>query len=247
MGARVCAPERIIVDRDKSVGRGIEPRPPLHPPLPLPCREGKLIATVSSLWSAEIAGDAAAVSPWTRTPAQGFTPLSAERDDGRRGPEPVLDAAGERALGYAEGHDDGRREAEAELARERAAMARLVEAVETMQPEPTQALAALLAETVERLVRQIVGAVEIDQAMLLARTQAAAALIGEETQPATLRLNPKDMARLEGATLPVAMASDASITEGSMRLETSDGWIEDGAEVRLEKLRAALDTMGAAR
>ena len=174
---------------------------------------------MSSLWGAEVAGGAAAVSPWTRVPAQGFTPWSAEHGaKARQRPEPVLDAAHERALGF-----------------------------ETMQPEPTQALAALLAETVERLVRQIVGAVEIDQAALLARAQAAAALIGEETQPATLRLHPTDMARLAGATLPVATAADPNIPEGSVRLETSDGWIEDGAEVRLEKLRAALDTMGAAR
>ncbi len=204
---------------------------------------------MSSLWGAEIAGGAAAVSPWTRLPGAGFTPWSAERggDGGRRAPPPVVDPSALRAQAFAEGYDEGRREAEAELVSERAAMARLVEAVETMQPEPTQALAALLAETVERLVRQIVGEVAIDTGGLLARAQAAAALIGEETQPATLRLNPADMARLDSATLPVAMAADPAIPEGNVRLETRDGWIEDGAEARLEKLRAALDNMGAAR
>jgi flagellar assembly protein FliH len=98
---------------------------------------------------------------------------------------------------------------------------------------------------VSRLIRQIVGQVEVDGALLAARAQAAAAMIGQETDAARLRLNPADLALIEGARIPVEMVGDPSIERGGLLLETGQGWIEDGPTVRLDRLRAELDRMGA--
>lgn len=158
---------------------------------------------------------------------------------------PDTDALREAALaeGYAAGLAAGRAEADGE----RAALGRLAAGLEALTPEPTQALGATLALAVERLVVQIMGEVEIDRDLLAARACAAAALVGEETRPATLRLHPDDLARLDGVALPVRTEPDGSLAPGALRLETAQGWIEDGPVLRLERLRAQLDRIAASR
>jgi len=76
---------------------------------------------------------------------------------------------------------------------------------------------------------------------------ANAALIGEATQPARLRVHPDDAALLREAPLEVAVEADACLERGTVLLETADGWVEDGPAVRLERLRAELDKVAAAR
>ena len=65
--------------------------------------------------------------------------------------------------------------------------------------------------------------------LLLARAEAAAALIGEDVEPSRLRVHPDDIALLERAALddrdrrPIRRS-----TRGAIVLETGHGWIEDG-------------------
>ena len=201
---------------------------------------------MSNLWSHERAGAAASVGSFAieRT-LPSFTPWGAEIDGPALGPEGTLDIETIRAQAFAQGFDEGRRALEAELGDEREAVIKLAQSLEVLQPEPTNALALLLAETVDRLVRQIVGSVEIDGAMLTARAEAAAALIGAETEPARLRVHPSDLPLLDGAHIPVEMTGDPSLARGSLVLETGAGWIEDGPAVRLDRLRSELDRIGA--
>jgi flagellar assembly protein FliH len=159
--------------------------------------------------------------------------------------EPALDLEQLQAEAFAQGFEQGRRSVELEFETERDALARLAESLEVLRPQETNALALLLSETVSRLIRQIVGQVEVDGALLAARAQAAAAMIGQETDAARLRLNPADLALIEGARIPVEMVGDPSIERGGLLLETGQGWIEDGPTVRLDRLRAELDRMGA--
>ena len=176
---------------------------------------------------------------------------------GGEGPEPGNDrggpvtAAQERARlqeqAFAAGVEEGRKTVEAEFAAERDALGRLAESLATLRPEPANALALLLAETVDRLVRQVVGEVEIDAQLLIARAQAAALLIGKDVAPSLLRAHPDDIAYLEGAALAVPLHADPTLTRGAIVLETGHGWIEDGPAVRLDRLRAELDKMVAAR
>jgi flagellar assembly protein FliH len=151
------------------------------------------------------------------------------------------------AEAYARGYDEARASLEQELAAERAAIARLAASLEVLKPEPTNALALLLAETVDRLVREIIGTVEIDSGLLLERARAAAALIGENVEPSRLIVHPEDLALLESAGLRVELSADPALPRGSVVLETGHGWIEDGPAVRLERLRAELDKMAAGR
>lgn len=157
------------------------------------------------------------------------------------------DVAAIEADAFAAGFSEGRRTAELEVADERAAVLRLAETLQALRPEPHQELGLLLAETVERLVRQIVGEVTLDQDIILRRATAAAELIAEEATPARMRLSPEDHTRLQDAALPVEMIADPALPAGMVLVETGEGWIEDGPEVGLEKLRIALDKMGVPR
>jgi flagellar assembly protein FliH len=148
---------------------------------------------------------------------------------------------------FALGCEEGRKTVEAEFAAERDALARLAEALTVLRPEPANALALLLAETVDRLVRQVAGEVEVDADLLLARAKAAAELVGKDVEPTRLRAHPDDMPYLEAARLEVPLHPDPTLSRGAIILETGHGWIEDGPAVRLDRLRAELDKMVAAR
>ena len=52
-----------------------------------------------------------------------------------------------------------------------------------------------------------------------------------------------DVALLEGEAIGVPMIADKAMHRGCVRLETADGWVEDGPDVRLSRLRALMDDM----
>lgn len=203
--------------------------------------------------------DAARVPVWTRPSQGGFTPRAtngsrfsawAESDGGDHGfrsnaSNDVADAEALIAQGYADGLNEGRRLAMIELEEERAALQRLAAGLECLNPHGSDGLAAMLANSVKRLVTQIVGEVEINADTLLERTQAVAAMIAEETAPTRLRLHPTDVVRLKGANIAVDLIGDPLLAPGTIVLDTGSGWVEDGPHVRLEKLRAQLDRLGA--
>lgn len=157
----------------------------------------------------------------------------------------VIDPAAIREQAFLDGAAQGRAMAEADLAAEHRALAELAASLSILQPEAPAALGMLLSETVERLVRQVMGEVTIDRDQLLARANAAAALIAEETAPARMRVHPDDQALLAGATLPLPLVGDPHLARGTILIENGSGWIEDGPAVRLEKLRSLLDRLGA--
>lgn len=140
------------------------------------------------------------------------------------------------ALGLAE----GQRLAEAAFAAERHQLLALVAAAEALQDEPSEELAQMIAETVERLVRQIVAAAPIDAAWLAAQAETAASMIAECDKARTLWVHPADAALLVDCPLTLPVEADASMMRGTVRIETSAGWIEHGRSVYLDELRAAL-------
>lgn len=180
----------------------------------------------------------------TRTEAA-FRPRLVDGGFGGDGAEPAFDEEpiSIEAAAYARGLEEGRRTVEMEYAAERDALARLAESLEVLQPQPANALALLLAETVDRLVREVVGAVDIDPITLLARAKAAAELVAANAAPTKLRAHPSDLACLAEAELDLVLEADPSLARGAIVLETGDGWIEDGPEIRLARLRTELDKM----
>ena len=148
-------------------------------------------------------------------------------------------------VAFARGYDEARRTVEMEYAAERDALARLAESLEVLRPEPANALALVLAETVDRLVREVVGSVEIDPVTLLARAKQAAELVAANVVPSKLRAHPDDIVHLAQAPLEVELEADPSLERGTLILETGDGWIEDGPAIRLERIRVELDKLAA--
>jgi len=203
--------------------------------------------------------DAARVPVWTRPSAGTFVPrggdasrFSAWAESGgadhgfhSNASNDVANAEALIAQGYADGLNEGRRLAMIEMEEERAALQRLAGSLDGLNPEGSDGLAAMLANSVKRLVTQIVGEVEINAETLRERTQAVAAMIAEETAPTRLRLHPTDVVRLQGANIAVEMVGDPMLAPGTIVLDTGTGWVEDGPHVRLEKLRAQLDRLGA--
>lgn len=158
----------------------------------------------------------------------------------------IIDPAAIHDQAFAAGHAEGLAMLERAILDERASVARLAESLEALRAEPAGPLAALLARTVDRLVRQVVGEVAIDEDRLLERAQAAAELIVDETAPVRMRVHPADHERLTGAALPVELVPDATIAPGAVSVEGADGWIEDGPAAALDRLAHLLDRMGVA-
>ena len=116
----------------------------------------------------------------------------------------------------------------------------MISASEAFEPEPSEALALLIAESVELLVRLTVGEVLIDKVTLLARAKRAAALVSELDSAQLLHLHPDDLALVGTDSLPLPVVANPSMTRGSLRIEHPTGWIEDGVAVRLDALREQL-------
>ncbi|MFN3388276.1 MAG: FliH/SctL family protein [Allosphingosinicella sp.] len=176
-----------------------------------------------------------------------FTPMAGEEpaNDDPAAPSPEDEVARIEAEAFALGYEAGREAAEQDFAAEREAVASLARSLEALRPLPEQQLALLLAETVDRLVRQLVGEVGVDPVLLLSRAKNAAAMLGAEAAAAKMRLHPEDVLLLAEAGLPVPLEADPALERGAIRIETATGWIEDSPAIRLERLRAELDRMGA--
>ncbi|MDZ3831832.1 MAG: FliH/SctL family protein [Sphingopyxis sp.] len=146
---------------------------------------------------------------------------------------------------YARGLAEGQRLAEAAYGPERHQLLALIAASEALQDEPSEELAQLIAATVERLVRQIVEAAPIDAEWLQGQAEAAAAMVAEADKARTLWVNPADAALLVDCPLKLPVEADPAMPRGTIRIETSAGWIEHGRAVYLDELCAALGGQGA--
>lgn len=158
---------------------------------------------------------------------------------------PPIDIEAIKKESYDQGFQQGRNSTLIEVKEERQAVGQLARSLEVLKAEPPRALASVLADVVDRLVHQIIGEVAIDAVRLRKRVDAVAAMITEEMKPCCMFLNPTDISRLGGVELPVEVTEDPSLPEGSVRLETSQGYIENGTKSLLEKLDAILVEVGA--
>ena len=172
--------------------------------------------------------------------SSGFRPLAF--DGSPRPPQPAASGPAELDLDdpFARGLAEGQRVAEAAYVAERHQLLALLAGAEALQDEPSEELAQLIAHTVERLVHQIVADAPIDAAWLQAQAETAAAMVADADKARTLCVHPDDAALLADCALPLALASDPGMMRGTVRIETSTGWIEHGRAVYLDELRVAL-------
>lgn len=145
---------------------------------------------------------------------------------------------------FARGLAEGQRLAEAAHVAERHQLLALIAGAEALQDEPSEELAQLIGETVERLVRQIVADAPIDASFLKDQAEAAAALVAEADKARTLWVHPHDAALLVDADIRLPIEADPAMMRGTVRIESSAGWIEHGRAVYLNELSAALGRGG---
>ncbi|RVT43337.1 FliH/SctL family protein [Sphingobium algorifonticola] len=141
------------------------------------------------------------------------------------------------------GFEEGCRVTQESIVADQDACARLADALEQLAPASAGTLSTVLSAAVIRLVSQIVGEVAIDEALLLERCQAVAAFIEDSDTRHALHVNAEDLPFIEAVQIGVPVVADPTLRRGSVRLDTADGWIEDGPDVRLSRLKAMLDDM----
>jgi flagellar assembly protein FliH len=210
---------------------------------------------LSNFWAAESGSDIASipVAGVARIESSGFRSLytappgaqtQAMRMAAYADAEPEGDPLEQaRIEAFAQGFDEGCRVTEEGMASDAEARNRLAEALEMLTPAPSGTLATMLSATVIRLVSQIVGEVAIDAELLQQRCETIAGFIDENEGKSALHLHPDDMPLVDGGQVGVKLVADASMSRGCVRLDTADGWVEDGPDVRLARLRALLDDM----
>lgn len=210
---------------------------------------------MSNLWSADDAGNVTAVGlggvshSVASSPRPGFRALYADGQTVARS-VPTHSAVEEnedpleqmRIEAFTMGFEEGHRVASETLAADQQAMADLTEALGQLAPA-SGTLSTMLSSAVIRLVAQIVGEVEVDTALLLERCQTVATFIEDNEGKTALHLNPEDVPLIEEAGIGVPIIADANLRRGAVRLDTAEGWIEDGPDVRLSRLKAMLDNM----
>ncbi|WP_293880927.1 hypothetical protein [Sphingomonas sp.] len=127
-----------------------------------------------------------------------------------------------------------------ELAAERAMLVTLVDAATSIERADPEPLAALLAATVMRLVRDVAGSAPVDEALLKARALVLADAIQGPDGPVTVRVHPDCVALLDGVRNDLSVCGDVSVPPGQIVMVVGGRGAEDGVISALDRVRAAL-------
>ena len=147
-----------------------------------------------------------------------------------------------RQEGYAAGYSAAAAVRDKEIANERALIEGLASALRSDDRIDRERITRQLRQTVLHLVSAIVGETGVSPDLLAERVEAAAELLADDSESAVLRINPADVALLDGRLPPTIFAvGDAQIGRGAFVLEAASTIVEDGPELWLEQLTAALD------
>lgn len=160
-------------------------------------------------------------------PTEGWDPFDANQAPE---PQPFVDPV---AAAHAAGIAEGRAEAVAMIEQIAKDLGRQID---------REAFARQLRQTVLFLVAKIVGETGIAPDILAGRISAAADLLADAAESALLRVHPDDVALLEGR-LPgtIFAVGDESVARGAFVLEAASTIVEDGPDLWLDQLAAAID------
>lgn len=152
------------------------------------------------------------------------------------------DLAAAREAAHAEGFAAGLAQAAADAGRDRAFAEALGAALGRGAAFDRDRLARQLRQTVLLLVSRLVGDVGVSGEMLAGRIESAVDALADSAESALLRLNPADVALVEGR-LPNSLfpVGDANVSRGSFVLESASTIVEDGPDRWLEQLTSAID------
>jgi flagellar assembly protein FliH len=143
---------------------------------------------------------------------------------------------------YETGFAAGQQKAQEIYAIERAHYNTLIASAQAIQSEASDELAALIVATVCHLVRKITGSAPIDGELLNRHAISAAALVAECDMARTLWVHPDDIELIDQAAIGLTVMADNTVERGSVSLECSQGWIEHGRSLYLERLPGLLDS-----
>ena len=171
-------------------------------------------------------------------PTAGWNPLDPHQPHS----EFIDPVAAAHTAGFAEGEAAGLAAAEENATRDRRLLADLTVALGQSGRIDRDRVARHLRQTVMLLVGKLVGETGVSADLLATRVAAATDLLADAAESALLRVNPADVALLEGR-LPGTLfaAGDASIARGGFVLESASTVVEDGPDMWLEQLAATID------
>lgn len=163
-------------------------------------------------------------------PTAGWDPFDANA-------KPYLDPV---AAAKAEGYEEGFAAAQAADGRDQALAEGIAAALAGRVDRDR--VARQLRQTVLFLVAKIVGESGVAPDVLAGRIEAATELLSDAAESAMLRVHPDDVALLEGRLPTTVFAvGDAAVARGSFVLESASTIVEDGPELWLDQLAAAID------
>lgn len=156
--------------------------------------------------------------------------------------EPADPVALAYAAGYAEGSAAANAAAEVSLAEALAARGAIELAIIRHNAELEDHWRHRLEETVEILCNAALAPLAIDPAALASRIARAAALLSRADDERLLRLHPDDLVLVEQALPPgLPVAADPALPRGTVRIESTQGGVEDGPEAWRAALTEALN------
>ncbi|BBC72153.1 flagellar assembly protein H [Altererythrobacter sp. B11] len=164
-------------------------------------------------------------SSFTRDPR--FAGLHAEQHArAAHVPDPLGDAF---QRGYAEGVAEARAEAAREAAERQAAERRIELAFSALDEETAAEMRERLRLTVLALCEHAIAPLAVDPEGLANRVERAVAMLQRSQDERRVLLHPQDLALVRDR-LPADLKAEAdpSVERGALRIETSDGGIEDG-------------------
>jgi flagellar assembly protein FliH len=165
----------------------------------------------------------------------GGAPLP-EPDPDQRDPE-----AEALASAHAQGFAEGRAQAEAEASAMLEARGRLALAFERLDQTLEEELRLALRETVMALCEHALAPLAIEEDALLARIDRAVAMLSRSYDERIVRLNPTDLSLIsEKLSADWTVRPDPSLPRGTLRIESTEGGIEDGPETWRRAISEAL-------
>lgn len=177
-------------------------------------------------------------------PTEGWDPFDASQEIVPPKPDvPFVDPiAAAHEAGYAEGLAVARAEMEAIAQAQNALLGQISEALAQGAHFDRERIASHLRQTVLHLVSRMIGETGISGDLLAARIEAATEMLADSAETAILRLNPAEIALVEGK-LPKTMfpIADAAVPRGGFVIESPSTHIEDSPDSWLEQLTQAID------
>jgi len=175
-------------------------------------------------------------------PTEGWDPFDPATDVAPP-PQPFVDpVAAAREAGYAEGFAAARAEIDAAAQAQAALLEQVSDALARGAHFDRDRMAGHLRQTVLHLVTKMIGETGIAPDILAGRIEAATDMLADSAESAILRLHPDDVALVEGRLPKTVFAiGDATLARGGFVIESASTIVEDGPDMWLEQLAAAID------